>query len=130
MRDIRLAASSCRRLVLISLPFLVVGSAAAAPPSGAAVAQAGAVDAAGIAAAQAELELSRLAYRDAGAFRETMELTLTLPDGRHEPRHSEYGVDPAGNAFLALSHGGEDVFRIVAGSGRMVATQVNVTERY
>lgn len=130
MKEFRLLASSCRPLVLISLPFLVGGTAAAAPQGGAASAQAGAVDAAGVAAAQAELELSRLAYRNAGAFRETMELTLTLPDGRQEPRHSEYGVDPAGNAFLALSHGGAEIFRIVAGAGRMVATQVDVNERY
>jgi len=79
---------------------------------------------------RAALDRARVAYRQAGAFRETLEATLELPDGRKEPRQQEYGVGKGGDAFLTLSSNGEVIFRIVARDGRMVGTQLNVAGRY
>jgi peroxiredoxin len=121
MNASRLLGPCCRLLALISLALLSAGAAAAAPQVPAD---------SGAAHAQEALEQARLAYRDAGAFREIMELTLTLPDGRHEKRRTEYGVDSAGGAFLSLSHDQGEIFRIVAQSGRMVATQLHVDQHY
>jgi peroxiredoxin len=119
MTAVRRFVTLCRLLALSSLVLVAAGVAAPALAEG---------DVAG--PARAFLEQARLAYRDAGAFREIMDLTLTLPDGRQEKRHSEYGVDPAGTAFLALSHDKGEIFRIVARSGRMVAVQVDVDRHY
>jgi thiol-disulfide isomerase/thioredoxin len=79
---------------------------------------------------RAALDQARAAYREAGAFRETLEATLELPDGRKEPRKQEYGVGKNGEAFMTLSSNGQAIFRIVARDGRMVGTQLNVDGRY
>jgi thiol-disulfide isomerase/thioredoxin len=76
------------------------------------------------------LERSRAAYREAGAFRETLELTIELPGGRKEPKAQEYGVGAQGAAFMTLSSNGKVIFRIVAREGRMVGTQLNIDKRY
>jgi thiol-disulfide isomerase/thioredoxin len=84
----------------------------------------------GVAEGRAALEAARAAYQRAGAFRETFEFVIELPDGRREPRKQEYGVGSGNAAFLTLSSDGADVFRIVARDGRMVATEVNVAGSY
>ena len=107
-----------RRLVLLALALLLPSLAQAAPaPSG--------TD-----QARAALEAARAAYRQAGAFRETFDFTLELPDGRREPRKQEYGVGQDGKAFLVLSSGGKENLRIVARGRRMVATERHVEGRY
>jgi thiol-disulfide isomerase/thioredoxin len=55
---------------------------------------------------------------------------LELPNGRQEPKKHEYGVGKDGGAFLALSSGGKEIMRFVAGEGRMTGTQLNVDGRY
>lgn len=80
--------------------------------------------------AKAALEAVRIAYQKAGAFRETFEFTLELPDGRRESKKQEYGVAQDGGAFLALSNGGKEIMRFVAREGRMTGTQFNVDGRY
>jgi thiol-disulfide isomerase/thioredoxin len=122
----RLLASLPRSLVLLAVALVAHRPAIAAPPAATAPNE----TAGGTADAESALEQARLAYRNAGAFRETMDLTLTLPDGRQEKRRWEYGVDPAGGAFMALSHDQGEVFRIVARQQRMVATQFNIASRY
>jgi thiol-disulfide isomerase/thioredoxin len=132
----RLLVSLCRPLVAVSLGFLAAGAAPVAAPVVAIrdtpgrSAPPSPPDAAAATPARDALEQARLAYRGAGAFRETLELTLTLPDGRQEKRRTDYGVDPEGTAFLALSHDRGEVFRIVARSGRMVAIQLHVDQHY
>jgi thiol-disulfide isomerase/thioredoxin len=76
------------------------------------------------------LDEVRVAYRNAGAFRETMDLTLTLPDGRRETRRSTYGVDGRGGSFLSLAHAEGEVLRIVARADHMVGLQIGVNQRY
>src|SRR5262245_12990046 len=98
--------SSPRCLAVILSLFVPVLAEAAAVPSGSE-------------AGKAALDKARAAYREAGAFRETLEATLELPDGRKEPRQQEYGVGKGGEAFLTLSSNGEVIFRIVARDGRM-----------
>ena len=107
-----------RRLVLSALALLLPSLAQAAPaPSG-------------IEQARAALEATRAAYRQAGAFRETFDFELELPDGRREPRKHEYGVGKDGKAFMVLSSGGKENLRIVARDRRIVATERHVAGRY
>lgn len=89
-----------------------------------------AVDSAGIDQGRAALDAARLAYQGAGAFRETFEYTVEMPDGRKEPKGYAYGVGPAGEVFLVLSNRGQEVVRFVAREGRLVGTQLNVPGRY
>jgi thiol-disulfide isomerase/thioredoxin len=86
----------------------------------------------GIAAADGKtaLEAARAAYRQAGPFREVLELTIELSDGRKEPRVLAYGVGRGGAAFFTMATNGEEVFRIVGREGRMVAVQLNVSGGY
>lgn len=81
------------------------------------------------AAGWAALDQVRLAYRNAGRFHQVFEFELVLPDGRREPRRQEYGMGD-GAAFFSLFTKGQEIFRIVARDGRMVATQFDVTGRY
>ena len=76
------------------------------------------------------LDRSRAAYSQAGAFREALELTVELPNGRKEPKGQEYGVGPGGEAFMTVSSNGKLIFRIVARDGRMLGTQFNVDKQY
>jgi len=108
----------------LAAPGPAAAAVAVAEPAGAGL---GGADLAG---AEHALEEARLAYRNAGAFREAMDLTLTLPDRRQEKRRTEYGMDPAGTAFLALSNDQGEVMRIVARDGRMVGTELNSAKRY
>ncbi len=55
--------------------------------------------------AKAALEAAHAAYRQAGAFRETFEFVLELPDGHRESKKQEYGVGKDGEAFLAPADG-------------------------
>ncbi len=108
-----------RRLAFAAFALLAPGLAQAA-----AVAE-------GTPAARAALEAARAAYREAVPFRETLELTVEFPDGRKEPKTMAYGVGKEGAAFLTmLSAKGEEIFRIVARDGRLVATQINVPGSY
>jgi peroxiredoxin len=106
----------CRLAMALVLCSPVLAEAATAP--------------AGSEAGRAALDRARAAYREAGAFRETLEATLELPDGRKEPRKQEYGVGKSGEAFMTISSNGQSIFRIVARDGRMVGTQFNVDGRY
>lgn len=102
------------RFVLLALVFLVPGlSEAAASDPG-----------------KAALEAAREAYREAGPFRESLELQVEFPDGRSKMQGLDYGVGAGGGAFLSLSSDGQEVFRIVGRDGRMIATQFNVAGRY
>jgi len=118
--------TALRRFALPSLlfMFLASGLAAAEPPRSAPAAPDG------IAEGKTALEASLAAYRKAVPFRETLDLTLELPDGRKEPRTQEYGLGANGAAFLALSSGERETMRFVARDGRLVGTQFNVPERY
>jgi len=106
----------CRLALALTL-FLPVLAEAAAVPGGSEE-------------GRAALDKARAAYHEAGAFREKLEATLELPDGRKEPRRQLYGVGQAGQAFMTLSSNGQLIFRIVAGDGRMVGTQVNIEGKY
>ena len=79
---------------------------------------------------KAALEASRLAYRGTGAFEETLEFTLTLPDGRQEPKRQQYGVDEQGRVFLVLSSSGQETFRLVARGPRIVGMLGFAPNRY
>ena len=106
-----------RRLAVFALALLAPGLAAAAAPQG-------------VEPGKAALEAARVAYQKAGPFREILEMTLELPDGRREPRKLEYGVGKDGGAFMTLSSEGRDTMRFVARDGRLVGTQFNVGGRY
>ena len=79
---------------------------------------------------KAILEASRLAYQRAGPFQETLDFTITLPDGRKESKRQQYGVDERDQAFLVLSSAGRETFRLVARSSRIVGTLAFVPGRY
>jgi len=89
-----------------------------------------AADPTGIQEGRAALDAVRLAYQKAGAFRETFEYTIELPDGRREPKSYVYGMGPGDEVFFALVDKGTVVLRFVAREGRMVGTQVSVEGRY
>lgn len=82
-----------------------------------------------VSAARAALDAARIAYQEAGPFRETLELAIEFP-GRTEPRTMEYGVGKGGEAFLRLTAKGKEVFRILARDGRLVALQGNAAGSY
>jgi peroxiredoxin len=103
------------RLACFALALLVPGIAAAAD---------------GTQPGTAALEATRGAYREVGPFREVLELTIELSDGRKEPRALAYGAGRGGAAFFTMATNGEEVFRIVGREGRMVAVQLNVPGGY
>ena len=76
------------------------------------------------------LEAARAAYGQAGPFREVLELTIELSDGRKERRTLVYGAGKDGGVLFTMSTEGEEVFRIVGREGRMVAVQLNVPGGY
>jgi thiol-disulfide isomerase/thioredoxin len=81
-------------------------------------------------AAQAAMDAARAAYREAVPFREILEMTVEFPDGRKGPRKLDYGMGKGGEAFLTLSTNGEEVFRMIARDGRLVATLRNAAGTY
>src|SRR6185436_2462653 len=76
------------------------------------------------------LEAARAAYRASGPFRESVEMTVELPDGRRKQRKQVYGTGGDGGAFFLLESNGRTEMRIVAREGRMVATQAHVAGLY
>jgi thiol-disulfide isomerase/thioredoxin len=108
-----------RCLALCVLVLLTPGLTAAATPAPG-----------GVAEGKAALEAARAAYQRAGAFRESFDFVIELPDGRREPRRQTYGAGDRNAAFLTLVSDGAEVFRIVARDGRMVATETNVGGTY
>ena len=76
------------------------------------------------------LDQVRRAYADAGAFEETLRVTLLMPDGSRVDRSDTYGVTAEGGAYFSTSTTGSATLSVIARSDRAVAVWSHLPDRY
>jgi len=81
-------------------------------------------------AASTLVEHARKGYAGAGPFHETLDIEVTMPDGKTMSTRQDYGVGPNGNAFLRLTANGRAGLRIVGSRDRVVAIWEQVEGRH
>lgn len=81
-------------------------------------------------AATTLLERARETYANAGTFHETLEIKVSMPDGKTSSTRQDYGVGPDGSAFLRLTAGGVGGLRIVGVGDRAVGIWSRVEGRH
>lgn len=106
-----------RPAALAALALLLPNLAQAAPPDD-------------IEKGRAALDAARLAYQQAGPFRETSELVVERPGGRKRLQAYEYGVGPAKEVFFATFSNGKEIMRFVTRDGRMIGAASYVEGRF
>jgi len=76
------------------------------------------------------IERARQAYAKAGAFHETLDIAVTMPDGKASTTRQDYGTGPRGSSFVRLTANGRAGLRIIGTGDRIVAIWERVEGRH